>query len=86
MKLQIREDEIIVDRRKNFSDTLAHRQPEQLILDFGGNPLSTMEGESENKLLDFLGFEKNRNRFCFLERPEGWIKNCWNTLTSTPAQ
>ena len=45
-----------MNRRKNFEDTMHHRKPAELILDFGGNPLSTMEGKSQEKLLDFLGF------------------------------
>ena len=43
-------------RRKNFEDTLAHRTPDNLILDLGGCPLSGMTGDSEQKLLDYLGF------------------------------
>ncbi len=29
-----------------------------MTLDLGGNPLSTMEGDSQNMLLDFLGYER----------------------------
>lgn len=57
-----------MNRRKNFEDTLAHKKPEQIILDFGGNPLSSMEGDSEFKLLQFLGFdtkEYDRSRLLF---------------------
>lgn len=49
-----------MSRRQNFQDTLTHKKPEGLIIDFGGNPLSSMEGESENKLLEFLGFGKKQ--------------------------
>ena len=42
-------------RREDFARTMRHEKPENLIIDFGGNPLSSMEGESENKLLEFLG-------------------------------
>ncbi|MEG1753030.1 MAG: uroporphyrinogen decarboxylase family protein [Christensenella sp.] len=45
-----------MDRRKNFADTLSHRKPQQIILDFGGNPLSSMEGASEKNLLEYLGY------------------------------
>ena len=45
-----------MSRRKNFEDTLAHRTPDNLILDLGGCPLSGMTGDSEQKLLDYLGF------------------------------
>lgn len=46
-----------MSRRSDFEDTMHHRKPKELILDFGGNPLSSMEGRSEEKLLDYLGFE-----------------------------
>ena len=45
-------------RREDFARTMRHEKPENLIIDFGGNPLSSMEGESENKLLEFLGLGK----------------------------
>lgn len=45
-------------RRENFEKTMRHEKPEGLIIDLGGNPLSSMEGESENKMLEFLGFGK----------------------------
>lgn len=44
-------------RRENFYKILGHEQPEKLIIDFGGNPLSSMEGRSMYKLLEFLGFD-----------------------------
>ena len=44
-------------RRSDFLKTIRHEQPENLIIDFGGNPLSSMEGRSMSNLLDFLGFE-----------------------------
>lgn len=50
-----------MDRRQNFYDTLHHTKPKEMIIDFGGNPLSSMEGESEQKLLDFLGFGKKNS-------------------------
>lgn len=46
-----------MNRRENFADTMAHKKPAELIIDFGGNPLSSMEGDSEKRLLDFLGFD-----------------------------
>jgi len=46
-------------RRENFYATLRHETPENLILDLGGNPLSTMEGKSMQTLLDFLGFRSD---------------------------
>ena len=47
-------------RREDFARTMRHEKPENLIIDFGGNPLSSMEGESENKLLEFLGLGKKQ--------------------------
>lgn len=46
-----------MNRRKDFQKILHHEQPSRLMIDFGGNPLSTMEGRSMEYLLDFLGFE-----------------------------
>jgi len=53
-------------RREDFKLIMNHKQPENIILDFGGNPLSTMEGDSHNMLLDFLGYKHEkepRDRF-----------------------
>ncbi len=47
-------------RRQNFIDTMNHKKPKDIIIDFGGCPLSTMEGKSEEKLLDFLGYKKEK--------------------------
>ena len=44
-------------RRENFDNILHHKQPEKLIIDFGGNPLSGMEGTSMFKLLEYLGYD-----------------------------
>jgi len=44
-------------RRQDWYKILNHQQPDKLIIDFGGNPLSSMEGRSMYKLLDFLGFD-----------------------------
>lgn len=46
-----------MSRRSDFQKILNHEKPDRLILDLGGNPLSTMEGDSPEKLLDFLGYE-----------------------------
>lgn len=45
-----------MNRRQNFSDILNHVKPQQIVLDFGGNPLSSMEGASEKSLLHYLGY------------------------------
>ncbi len=56
-----------MSRREDFQKTLQHIQPERIIVDFGGNPLSCMEGKSMANLLDFLGFEppKEENPLAF---------------------
>lgn len=48
-----------MSRRENFYKTLKHENPENLIIDLGGNPLSTMEGKSMYALLEFLGYAPN---------------------------
>ena len=40
---------------------MRHEKPENLLIDLGGNPLSSMEGNSESRLLDFLGFGPKQN-------------------------
>ena len=47
-----------MSRRSNFKKILAHEQPERLIIDLGGCPQSTMDGESMYTLLEHLGYEK----------------------------
>lgn len=46
-----------MSRRTDFNKILNHEKPEKLILDLGGNPLSSMEGDSPEQLLRFLGYE-----------------------------
>ena len=46
-----------MSRRADFQKILIHERPEKLILDLGGNPLSSMEGDSPDKLLSFLGYD-----------------------------
>ena len=48
-------------RREDFARTMRHEKPENLLIDLGGNPLSSMEGNSESRLLDFLGFGPKQN-------------------------
>lgn len=43
-------------KRENFIKVMNHEQPDDVILDFGGNPLSSMEGDSQRMLLEFLGY------------------------------
>ena len=45
-----------MSRRTDFQRILTHQKPERLILDLGGCPLSSMEGNSMHKVLDYLGF------------------------------
>lgn len=47
-------------RRDNFYKTLAHTQPDDLILDLGGCPLSTMMGRSYDSLMKHLGFQSGK--------------------------
>ena len=44
-----------MSRRMDFNKILNHEKPDNLILDLGGNPLSSMEGNSPDKLLELLG-------------------------------
>jgi len=55
---------IPLDRRKNFYDTLNHIQPDDIVMDLGGCPLSTMMGNSLYTLMDYLGFQAP-------EKPQG---------------
>jgi uroporphyrinogen decarboxylase len=50
-----------MSRRENFKKTLQHIQPDDIIIDLGGCPLSTMEGKSMFTLLEFLGHEIPKN-------------------------
>lgn len=51
-----------MSRRENFYKTLNHEKPDQLILDLGGCPLSSMEGSSMFMLMDFLGYKYDTNK------------------------
>ncbi|MFO7612431.1 MAG: uroporphyrinogen decarboxylase family protein [Clostridia bacterium] len=44
-------------RRENFIRTMKHEKTDSLILDLGGNPLSSMEGSSPERLLELLGYK-----------------------------
>ena len=46
-----------MSRRADFRKILNHEKPDRLILDLGGNPLSSMEGDSPEQLLEFLGYK-----------------------------
>lgn len=48
-------------RRDNFYKTINHQTPEKVILDLGGNPLSSMDGKSMFILMDFLGYKYNKS-------------------------
>lgn len=55
-----------MSRRSDFKKILNHEKPERLILDLGGNPLSSMEGNSPDKLLEYLGYKPvKRDRLPF---------------------
>lgn len=46
-----------MNRRENFRRTVTFDNPNRLIVDLGGNPLSSMEGKSMDNLADFLGYK-----------------------------
>lgn len=46
-------------RRQDFLDTVSHRAPHKIPVDFGGCPLSTADGAVIAKMKDFLGFYGN---------------------------
>lgn len=46
-----------MDRIKNFMDSVAHRQPENIVMDLGGCPLSSVEGQTQARLLRYLGYD-----------------------------
>lgn len=50
-----------MSRRTDFTKILSHNQPDNLILDLGGCPLSSMEGNSMYKLLEHLGYDIPEN-------------------------
>ena len=46
-----------MDRIKNFQDTVEHRQPKDIVMDLGGCPLSSVEGQTQARLLRYLGYD-----------------------------
>jgi uroporphyrinogen decarboxylase len=50
-----------MSRRENFYKSMNHIQPDDIIMDLGGCPLSGMEGRSMYTLLEFLGFDIPEN-------------------------
>jgi uroporphyrinogen decarboxylase len=50
-----------MSRRENFYKSMNHIQPDDIIMDLGGCPLSSMEGRSMYTLLEFLGFDIPEN-------------------------
>ena len=51
-------------RREDFHRTLSHMNPNRLIIDFGGNPLSRLEGKSHERLLKYLGLSIEQDAPC----------------------
>lgn len=47
-----------MSRRDNFKAILNHRQPDDIIMDLGGCPLSTMMGKSYENLLKYLNISE----------------------------
>jgi uroporphyrinogen decarboxylase len=65
------ERQIRMSRIDNFEETMRHRKPRDLILDLGGNPLSGLEGNSQENLMKLLGLAgetKERNLFGKIDR------------------
>jgi uroporphyrinogen decarboxylase len=50
-----------MSRRENFIKTMRHLEPDDIIIDLGGCPLSSMEGRSMYSLLEFLGYDISEN-------------------------
>lgn len=50
-----------MSRRSDFQRILNHQEPERLIIDFGGCPQSTMDGNSMYTLMDYLGYDRPAN-------------------------
>ena len=46
--------------RDSFYKTMNHQEVEHLIIDFGGNPLSSMDGKSMYMLMDYLGYDYDK--------------------------
>lgn len=46
-----------MDRIKNFQDTVEHRQLKDIVMDLGGCPLSSVEGQTQARLLRYLGYD-----------------------------
>lgn len=53
-----------MNRLADFNDTIAHKAPKNLILDLGGCPLSSMEGDTQNRVLNLLGFPLPKPKRC----------------------
>jgi uroporphyrinogen decarboxylase len=47
-----------MSRIGDFERIMRHEQPEHLLLDLGGCPLSSMEGDTQDRLLELLGFPR----------------------------
>lgn len=45
-----------MDRIDNFNKSVNHETPEEIVIDLGGCPLSSMEGNTQRQLLEFLGY------------------------------
>ena len=48
-------------RREDFYKTLRHEQPDRILADLGGSPQATFWGNTEGKLLEYLGLPKADN-------------------------
>lgn len=50
-----------MNRRKRFEQVMNHQQPDGLLVDLGGCPLSSMEGNSDKKLMEALGITPEKD-------------------------
>ena len=55
-------------RREDFARTMRHEKPENLIIDFGGNPLSSMEGGEREQAAGIFRVWEKRAGTCRLEK------------------
>ena len=60
IKLNRRKGVFYMSFRDDFYKTINHKKPNHVIIDFGGNPLSSMEGKSMLYLLEYLGYDTDK--------------------------
>lgn len=53
-----------MSRRENFYKTLTHETPDNIIIDLGGNPTSSIEGDTQYRMMDELGYKYSDKERC----------------------